>query len=281
VTSPDPLPAGLREACRSARSVGVVTGAGVSVESGIPTYRGRGGIYDDPAEGDRVVEALSGPTLRRDPDRTWRVIAWKAGLARAARPNRAHEAIVEMERRAERFVLLTQNVDGLHAAAGSRNVIEIHGNTLRTRCTACPTRGSLSPEEIAAVTATPRCAACGAPLRPDVVLFEERLPEDELRRLSEELLERSPNLLVVAGTTALFPYVVEPVRLAASRGRTTVEVNPEETELSRWVSHSIRGRAGDVLPRLAEALPVRARERRDPRLAPSEGERGGPPEGAR
>jgi NAD-dependent deacetylase len=262
------LPAGLRAALGAVRTVGVVAGAGVSVESGIPTYRGRGGIYDDPEEGDRVVEALSGPTLRRDPDRTWKVIAWKARLAHGARPNRAHDAIVEMERRAERFVLLTQNVDGLHAAAGSRNVIEIHGNTLRTRCTGCGATGRLDAERLATLDGAPACGACGATLRPDVVLFEEMLPAAEVARLSEELLERSPDLLVVAGTTALFPYVVEPVLRAARRGMLTVEVNPEATDLSRVVAHALRGPAGEWLPEIAQALPVRTAGNPGPVRAP-------------
>jgi NAD-dependent deacetylase len=240
--------------------VGVITGAGVSVESGIPTYRGRGGIYDDPDEGDRVVEALSGPTLRTDPDRTWRVVAWKARLGKDARPGRAHEAVAEMERRAGPggFVLLTQNVDGLHAAAGSRNVIEIHGNTLRTRCLGCGARGRLDPETLRTLEATPRCAPCGGPLRPDVVLFGEMLPAAEVDRMHRDLVEHSPDLLVVAGTTASFPYIVAPVLRAARRDRLTVEVNPEPTDLSGVVRHSLRGRAGDVLPAIAAALPDRS-----------------------
>jgi NAD-dependent deacetylase len=249
------VPEDLLAALAGVRSVGVITGAGVSRESGIPTYRGRGGIYDDPVQGDDTVEALSGPTLRRDPDRTWRAVAHLARLALGAQPNAAHRAVAEMERRAERFVLLTQNVDELHRIAGSRNLIEIHGSARETLCLACGARGRLEREEVAALDRTPRCGACGGPLRPDVVLFGEMLGTDDVERLHRELVARSPDLLVVAGTSALFPYILEPVVLAARRRRVTVEVNPEETVLSQAVRHSIRAPAGAVLPLLAEGLP--------------------------
>ena len=115
------LPEKLRLALEKVRSVGAITGAGVSAESGIPTYRGKGGIYDDPSEGDRTVEALSGRTMAADPDRTWRTIGELISKSSRARPTAAHRALVDIEEKVERFVLLTQNVDGLHQLAGSRN----------------------------------------------------------------------------------------------------------------------------------------------------------------
>ena len=126
------LPQDVVSALADVRSAGVITGAGVSVESGIQPYRGEGGLYDDPDEGDRTVEALTGSTLQRDPDRTWRAIVKLARQAKDARPNPGHEALVRMEESLDRFVLLTQNVDGLHQLAGSRNVIAIHGNVFDT-----------------------------------------------------------------------------------------------------------------------------------------------------
>jgi NAD-dependent deacetylase len=244
------LPDDLRRALRGVRSVGVITGAGVSRESGIPTYRGEGGIYDDPEEGDRTVEALSGPTLRAHPDRTWRVVADLARRSREARPSAAHEALAELERRVERFVLLTQNVDGLHRAAGSRNVIEIHGDVLATLCTACGVEGRLDAETLRGLDGAPACAACGGGLRPDVVLFGEWLPREKVERLRREFYVDPPDLVLVAGTSALFPYVVEPVVLASRLGRLTIEVNPEETPLSGVVGHALRGTAGEWIPRI-------------------------------
>jgi NAD-dependent deacetylase len=251
------LPEGLRTALREVKSVGVISGAGVSKASGLRTYRGAGGVYEDPVEGDRTVEALSGPTLRTDPERTWETVLRLARKAHAAGPGPAHLALAAMESEVERFVLLTQNVDGLHARAGSRNVIEIHGNVFRTRCEGC---GRVEPlPEPALVPGAPRpaCQGCGDEVRPDVVLFGEALPMPELTRLHHELRVRSPDLVVLVGTSALFPYIVEPAALATRRGRLTIEVNPEPTEASPAVRHILRVPAEEALPALREALSAR------------------------
>jgi len=250
ISLPGPLVARLR----CVRSVGVITGAGVSAESGIPTYRGKGGIYDDPEEGDRTVEALSGPTLLADPDRTWRAVARLARASAAARPNPAHVAIAAMESVVERFVLLTQNVDGLHYLAGSRNVIDIHGDVFATRCMGCGLAGRLEREALAELHRAPRCASCGGTLRPDAVLFGEMLPPDKLRRIDLEFHADPPDLVVAAGTSALFPYISQPVFVARALGRLTVEINPEPTALSGIVDFKLRGPAGNYLPLLLEAL---------------------------
>jgi len=248
------LPRDLREAVRGLRSLGVITGAGISAESGIPTYRGRGGIYDDPEQGDRTIEALSGPTLLVDPDRTWRAVAELARRSLGARPNPAHHALVRLERNLERFVLLTQNVDGLHESAGSRNVIEIHGDVRTTLCTSCGQRGRLEREEAARLEGAPRCADCGGVLRPDVVLFEETLPEDRVVRLVQEFFVDPPEAVLVVGTSAAFAYILEPVAWAGAQGRLTIEVNPEVSEITRFVGWSLRARAGDAVPRIADVI---------------------------
>jgi NAD-dependent deacetylase len=236
------------------RSVGAISGAGISRDSGIRTYRGEGGLYDDPVEGDRTIEALSAPTLATDPDRTWRVVAELARQALGAQPNAAHHALVRIENKVDSFVLLTQNVDGLHRLAGSRNLIEIHGDVFATRCTACRRDGKLERERLAALDRTPRCPDCGGLLRPDAVLFGEMLPPDRYESLVRQLIDRSPDLLIVAGTSAPFPYITEPVRAARRRSRVTVEVNPEETVLSRIVDHALRGPAEEILPLIDDAL---------------------------
>ena len=251
---PPELPPALVARLREVHSVGVITGAGISAESGIQTYRGSGGIYDDPEEGDRTVEALTGSTLHRDPDLTWRTLAGLARQARSARPNPGHEAIVAMERKMERFVLLTQNVDGLHQLAGSQNIIDIHGNIFTTLCMSCAEPGQLDRDTLAGLDAAPRCPRCNGTLRPDTVLFGEVLPLDKVKRLREELSEAPPDLVIAAGTSALFPYIAEPVLLARHAGCLTVEVNPEPTVLTAEVEYHLQGRAGEYLPLIAEAL---------------------------
>jgi NAD-dependent deacetylase len=236
------------------KSVGAITGAGVSAESGIRTYRGRGGIYDDPEEGDRTVEALSGPTLMRDPDRTWRAVAQLARMAGTAEPNPAHRALAAIETRVERFVLLTQNVDNLHQRAGSRNIIDIHGDVFATVCLGCGGKGRLEPEELAGLDRAPRCGRCGGIRRPDAVLFGEMLPMDKVERIRMEFHHNPPDLVIAAGTSALFPYIMEPVLIAADRGRLTVEINPEVTLLSRRVEFALQGPAGVFLPLIERAI---------------------------
>jgi NAD-dependent deacetylase len=251
------LPEGLRRRLVRVRSVGAITGAGVSSESGIRTYRGRGGIYDDPKEGDRTVEALSGHTLLADPDRTWRAVARLARQSLAARPNAAHRALVAIERSVERFVLLTQNVDGLHQLAGSRNVIDIHGDVRRAVCLACGVPRRFDPPVLSELDAAPRCERCGGLLRPDAVLFGETLPPDKLQRIYDEFHFGLPDLVLVVGTTALFPYISQPVEAARSAGKLTVEINPEPTGLSDRMDFSLRGKAGDWLPVTERAISAR------------------------
>ncbi|MEM7166202.1 MAG: Sir2 family NAD-dependent protein deacetylase [Planctomycetota bacterium] len=254
------LPEALERALTAVSTVGIITGAGISQESGIQTYRGQGGLYDDPSEGDRTVNALTGATLQTDPDRTWLAVAGVARQAMDAQPNTGHRAIVEIEQRADRFVLVTQNVDGLHAAAGSSNVIEIHGSISRTVCMNCHDRGTVNRDFYVTIKAAPRCHRCDGILRPDVVLFEEMLPLTELGRMQEQLNDNLPDLVICVGTTALFPYIVEPVLRAGAEGKLTIEVNPESTYLSAEVDYSLRGRAGDYLPLIAAGLPTKKPE---------------------
>jgi NAD-dependent deacetylase len=268
------LPAAFLAALGGVRSVGVISGAGVSKASGLRTYRGQGGVYDDPVEGDRTVEALSGPTLRSDPERTWETVLRLARKAHAAGPGPAHLALAALEAEVEEFVLLTQNVDGLHARAGSRNVIEIHGNVFRTRCEGCGRVDALPEASLTPRAPRPPCAGCGDDVRPDVVLFGEALPFPESKRLHDELRVRSPDLVVLVGTSALFPYIVEPAVLATRRGRLTLEVNPEETDATPAVRHVVRAPAEVALPALLDALRSAATGRRAGRSPP-------PPPGSR
>jgi len=248
------LPPPLVQALKHVRSVGVITGAGVSAESGVPTYRGKGGLYE---EDDGAIEALTGTTLLSDPDRTWKTVGDLARHAAGAKPNAAHTAIAEIERKVERFVLLTQNVDGLHQAAGSRNVIDIHGSITRTRCMGCGAEGDLSREELLSIRKAPRCTRCGGTLRPGAVLFGELLPEEKVARMRRELDDDPPELVLVVGTSALFPYIAGPVLVARRAGRLTVEVNPEPTVLSPVVSWFLQGSAAALVPGIARQIGAR------------------------
>lgn len=255
------LPPSLAARLRGADSFGVITGAGISAESGIPTYRGKGGIYDDPEQGDRTIEALSAPTLRSNPDRAWQAIAKIAGAAHGASPNAAHHALVQIERRASRFVLLTQNVDGFHAQAGSRNLIDIHGDTFKLVCMQCGWHGDLGREPghepciqtIVATGKAPRCA-CGGTIRPDVVFFGEMLPTAKVQRLHAEFYTNPPDVIISVGTSSMFPYIVEPVLLAAQRGRLTIEINPENTDISPYVDFHLKATASRALIAIAASL---------------------------
>jgi NAD-dependent deacetylase len=171
-----------------------------------------------------------------------------------ARPNATHHALVRIEQKVDRFVLLTQNVDRLHHDAGSRNVIDIHGDIFATRCMSCGLVGRLEAEELRGLDRAPRCDECKGTLRPDAVLFGELLPHDKLARLNEEFYERIPDLVIVAGTSALFPYITEPVLVARYSDKLTIEINPEPTMLSDRVDFTLRGPASRYLPLIAAAL---------------------------
>ncbi len=246
------IPSELLQRLLSVQSVGVVTGAGLSVESGIRPYRGPGGIYDDPEEGDRTIHAMTGSTLQSDPDLTWRTLR---NIRRFdARPNMGHEAIARIERCVPDFRLLTQNVDGLHLIAGSVKVIEIHGNARFTRCMDCDERRDLDFSSFHELQVAPRCEKCDGILRPDVVLFEEVLPNDAYGQMAEAFFYQSPDMIIIAGTSGGFQYIIDSVRLGQERGVITIDVNPEETECSQYCGFTFRGPASHWLPALADAL---------------------------
>jgi NAD-dependent deacetylase len=217
------------------RSLLFITGAGVSADSGLPTYRGGGGLYeaDTTEDGLPIEELLSGRTLCRRPDLTWKYLGQVERACRGARPNRAHAVIAEMEAHFGRVWTLTQNVDGLHRQAGSTNVIEIHGDLHDLSCTGCGFRQSVP--DYSRLSFPPRCPGCAGHLRPDVVLFGEALPLPELARLEEETA-KGFDLVFTVGTTSVFPYIAEPVERAARRGTPTVEINPGTSRVSHLVS---------------------------------------------
>ncbi|BBL78805.1 NAD-dependent protein deacylase [Rubrobacter xylanophilus] len=236
------IPQELAGALRSAHAVAALTGSGVSAESGVPTFRdAQTGLWErfDPQEL-ATPEAFS-----RDPKLVWEWYSWRRGLVARAEPNPAHRTLAELERRVPRFTLITQNVDGLHRRAGSENVIELHGNILRTVCSA--ERIPREPGE----GSPPRCPHCGAPLRPDVVWFGEALPPGALEEASEAA--RGCELFLCVGTSGLVYPAAGLPREASEAGALLVEINPERTPLTPLADFVLCGRAGEVLPALFTA----------------------------
>jgi len=191
---------------RDSRSVLFVTGAGISADSGLPTYRGIGGLYEqeETDDGVPIEAALSGAMFERDPAITWKYIHQIESSCRNAGPNRAHEVIAELEGRFDRVWTLTQNVDGLHHAAGSKQVIDIHGDVHRLLCTRCGHRWRVT--SYAGLDIPPSCPECASLVRPEVVLFGEMLPLDRTKLLQEQLA-RGFDAVFSIGTTSVLSEV--------------------------------------------------------------------------
>jgi NAD-dependent deacetylase len=230
----------------NARSLLFITGAGLSADSGLPTYRGVGGLYHqkDTEEDIPIEEALSGDMLDRHPEITWKYISQIEKACRNARFNAGHRVIAEMERHFPRVWVLTQNIDGFHHQAGSRNIVDIHGNIHALHCTRCRYRTEV--ENYAALTIPAVCPECGAILRPSVILFGELLPHEKLRRIREEM-EQGFDVVFSIGTTSVFSYIAEPIWDARRRGACTVEINPGMTEVTGAVDIKFSSGAAETL----------------------------------
>jgi NAD-dependent deacetylase len=224
---------------RAASSVVVLTGAGISAESGVPTFRGQGGLWKK----FRAEDLATPEAFARDPRLVWE---WydsrRAALAQVA-PNAGHRALAELEARKPRFTLVTQNVDGLHDRAGSRNVLKLHGDIWTLRCLKC---GSERRDERTPLPELPPRCECGGMLRPGVVWFGERLPPDAWERAQKATREAA--VLLVVGTSATVYPAASLIPLARSAGARVIECNVEETPFSSGLDLSVRGRAGELLP---------------------------------
>jgi NAD-dependent deacetylase len=247
----DKVIARVAQAIKQAERILLITGAGLSADSGLPTYRGLGGLYNGhTAEGLPIEAALSGSMLQRDPALCWKYLAELGRACLGAQANAGHFAIAELQRRKPECWLLTQNIDGYHRAAGSppERMIEIHGELAPLYCQSC---GAVDAElaEYLERPLPPLCRQCAGVLRPPVVLFEEMLPEQAIDTLYAEL-RKGFDLVVSIGTSASFPYIVEPLLRTRQNGGFTVEINPQRTELSDRVDVHLQGRALDVLPAL-------------------------------
>ncbi|MCH2203353.1 MAG: NAD-dependent protein deacylase [Fuerstiella sp.] len=234
---------------RISDSVLFITGAGLSVDSGLPTYRGIGGLYnaDDTEEGLPIEEVLSGEMLRSEPDVTWKYLSQVSQACRRATFNRGHQLIAQFEYSLPRVWVLTQNVDGFHRAAGSTNVLDIHGDMHDLCCTECTWQDWI--DDFGELDIPPECPDCGGLVRPQVVLFGEMLPFDKVDRLHAELSEGF-DIIFAIGTSALFPYISEPVYAVVESDTLTVEINPDVTELTDVVDIALPMRAVESLERI-------------------------------
>jgi len=232
---------------RGARHVCVLTGAGISAESGIPTFR-------DAQEGlwarYSPLDLATPEGFERDPELVWRWYEWRREMIRAARPNPGHVALAQLARRVPRLTLVTQNVDGLHQRAGSPHVLEYHGNILRDRCTVEQVVAERS--EDSRTSPLPRCASCGALLRPDVVWFGEMIPRRAL--VEADAAAADCDAFLSIGTSSLVYPAAGLAEAAMRRGVPVIEVNPNPTDLSPHAGVVLAGPAGRVLPSLVQAL---------------------------
>jgi NAD-dependent deacetylase len=224
----------------SKRPVVVLTGAGVSAESGIPTFRGAGGLWRKY----RATDLATPQAFRRDPTLVWEFYNWRREIMAACEPNAAHHTIAAMEQTLPDFTLVTQNIDGLHQRAGSRNVLALHGGIWRVRCTGCDYLGE--DQRVPLPEIPPRCARCASLLRPDVVWFGETLPEDVLQ--AAWVASAQAALMVVVGTSALVQPAASLPLLAKQNGALLIEINPDETPLSAYADKTLRGPAAAIMP---------------------------------
>lgn len=231
----------VRQWLATADRVAALTGAGISAESGIPVFRGAGGLWQQ----HRPEDLATPEAFARDPRLVWEWYDWRRARVAAAAPNPAHLALVALERSLPDFTLVTQNVDGLHDRAGSRHVLKLHGDLWWLRCTGCGREGHNT--EVPLAELPPHCA-CGALLRPAVVWFGEALPSAVLCAASEAAVQAQ--VFLVIGTSALVQPAASLPLLARQNGARIVEINRERTALSAQVDISLCGAAGELLPQL-------------------------------
>ena len=228
--------------------VACMTGAGVSAESGVPTFRGTGGLW----EGMRAEDIATPEAFASDPEAVWRFyLARRRGLL-DIKPNPAHYALAELERSCPRFDLITQNVDGLHHQAGSRNIITLHGDIWIDRCTEC------GHEERASTVSdkSPACRKCGALARPGVVWFGEMLPEGALEKAAA--CATAAELMLVVGTSSVVQPAASLANWAKADGALVVEINLDETPLTPLADATLLGKAGEILARVMEVYRKRS-----------------------
>ncbi|MEO8435857.1 MAG: NAD-dependent deacylase [Pyrinomonadaceae bacterium] len=236
----------LRERFQSATRVLVLTGAGISAESGVPTFRGGGNSAVWKGMPFELIS--SAQMLERDLPAVWEWFNYRRGLLKSLKPNAGHTSIAQWQSQFSDFTLVTQNIDNLHQAAGSSDVIELHGNIWRSRCISCGAVKEL--RDLYDGSTVPVCDVCGESMRPDVVLFGEMLPAGAFERAAAKA-QRCELCFVVGTSTLVYPAASLP-EVASQAGAYLVEINPERTPLSDLCDEVLAGKAGDVLPLLAK-----------------------------
>jgi NAD-dependent deacetylase len=238
-------PASLIQTSRDAQRIVALTGAGISAESGLATFRdAQTGLWSK----FKPEELATVEAFRRNPKLIWDWYAWRRQQALAAQPNAAHQALVEMENRAPEFLLVTQNVDGLHTRAGSRNLVELHGNLHRFLCF----ENNCSSDNFDVESG--RCRSCGGNLRPDVVWFGEMLPTAALQT-AITAAEKCDAFFSIGTSSAVYP-AADLWRRAKEHGALVVEINKDPTPLTPMADYSFIAKAGEFLPRLVEQIYV-------------------------
>ncbi len=231
---------------RWARSVAVLTGAGVSAESGVPTFRGADGLW----EGRPAQQVATPEAFAADPRMVWRFYEWRRGVLARVAPNPGHAVLAAWRSRFAGYTLITQNVDGLHQRAGAADVLELHGNIWKIRCSACGRERE--DRTVPLPELPPRCSACGGLERPGVVWFGEALPEQIFARAAEAA-QRADVFLVVGTSAVVYPAAGLAEAASLSGGR-VIEINPEPSALAAVATVELRGPAGELLPRLDALL---------------------------
>jgi NAD-dependent deacetylase len=230
-----------RQWIAEANAIAILTGAGISAESGVPTFRGDGGLWRE----HRAEDLATPDAFARDPKLVWEWYDWRRGIIAQAAPNAAHRALVQLEIRKPRFTLITQNVDGLHDLAGNGKILKLHGDIWRLRCTEC---GANFPNRRVPLPKMPPHCACGGLARPGVVWFGEPLPDGIMKEA--EHAAGGAEVFLVVGTSAVVYPAASLIPFAKQAGAKVIEVNPEPTAATAIVDCALQGPAGEILPQL-------------------------------
>ena len=230
---------------KHASGVTVLTGAGISADSGVPTFRGKDGLWQDK----KVEELATIEYFQKDPVQFWKFYNWRRNLLKDVKPNLGHYALVDFERIYPEFNLITQNVDGLHKKAGNKKVVELHGNIMRDKCSECD---NVVSEINLELTDPPKCSKCGSLMRPDVILYGENLKSKDLSQAQE--MSATCELFISIGTSSIVEPAASLPFAAKGNGAFLVEINPEDTPLTEYADEQLKGTSSNILAKLAIVL---------------------------